>query len=320
MIKQPVTIVVDGAIELAPDRIQELGISVVPRMASVGGKKMELNAGQTAASLAQLWARPRRTGLLVPPVSAFKQAYAEALDKGGQVISVHLPAALDAAAARARQARNLLSPAHIRVVELPLPGLGLARMAEAIAQAATGGWDWQELPYVLNGMLQRSGSFLIMPGTAISASPAEVNRPGGFSRRKHWLVDAMGTDAPFQLHEGMTRPRDWVEVLRERIEQQARRIDPSLAVELRQAGYDELGRELQAALVRVGLDCQVLGTWSPMLRTLWGGRVFEICLFTRRENLPGIFGEWHAMLDRARAYSWPPNKRAHLSEYEVHLT
>lgn len=161
MEKQPVRIVTDGAVELAPETISTLGIGIVPRQLQAGKTTYESNEETPLPVLGQTLS-PSKARVLSPIVNDFLQAYRRF--EPAPILSIHPAETLDDAAHFARLARNLLTahplttyydaqgalrylrlpqsvtePPEIHVFEASTIDLGMRLLVTAAAQSARDG-------------------------------------------------------------------------------------------------------------------------------------------------------------------------------------
>lgn len=152
-------IVVDASCELDPALAQALNILVLPRSATIDGKRIRLNAQQTLHH--SCWPTPPRKVVCEPvALSELSAAYQQVLGDGLSVVALLLPAALDPTTRTVLTVRSILlasidgriRPApRIAVCEIASIGAGFARLVELTARGAVEGFD----PHQLHTLLDR---------------------------------------------------------------------------------------------------------------------------------------------------------------------
>lgn len=338
MASHTVVLVVDGAIEIAPEHLQSVGVHVVPRQAKIGRQTVELNAERTADSIADLLAGPARVSLSPPSVTAFSEAYTQILDKGYDVLSLHIPATLDQAAVKARMARNLVLPfglrttgaqmrlrqnaplPSVRVLELPTPGIGITRVIEILAVAAQRGFGITDLMQLAERLNTDVRSFFVVRRLSIPRRQlASMQVTRGSPAKSHLLVEVARSSGRFLVRAQDIDPAQLAE--------QVNIHQPRLNAELRQSGYDAALQQIEARLGQKGIRCRARSGHSLLLRSYFGHNLLEGCLLPAREYLERILQAAQRARDagaeirsrRDRQRNPDGKRRMRLSEYEVHL-
>lgn len=294
-----IAVVVDAAIELPPQYLQELGILVVSRIAKIGGHRQPLTTDYTGYSVAKSSLKPRPVDLADPSFQDFQQIYTQALDQFPHVLSIHTPAALDSAAAQARKARNLLSTANVTIFEPPLVGLGLAKLVESAAVWSQQGETPTEIVGFLDSLLSYVQSFLIAP-------PSEKLRghlqPGyklstkGIFFSSQLLALSVDRNKGFKP-EGQLRPPTEISAELQNAMERIPEMDFSSGAYLnfiiRSVGMEVVLPHLRSWLSeKKGSQKQSAGGWSPALSAWLGQRYVEILSFPTDEAIVRLKEAW----------------------------
>ncbi len=218
MEEQPVRIITDGTIELAPETIRTLDISIVPRQLQSGRAIYESNETTPLAVLGQTLS-PTRTRTLSPTADAYLQIYRRF--RSQPILSIHPADTLDETAHFARLARNLLSvrplttyyDVHGALRHLPLPqpvpkppriyvfeaktiDLGMRLLVTVAAQAAQGGRVIGKLDLVLRRLQNEMLQTFILTTNPSRLSLAEASAAGILSTLRRLLP---GTETLLRL-------------------------------------------------------------------------------------------------------------------------
>jgi hypothetical protein len=294
--KRPVTLIVDGAIELAPERLEALPVCVVPREAKVGREKRLLDGPQTLPTLIAQLPKPRSITLAVPTRETFQQVYRAALPGSHALISLHPLPGLDPAAIQARLARNLLWPAEIHVLEVPLAGIGLAKLAELLGDLASQGWTAEELLLLTERLRTLIRTLYITPATAIP--PERLVGPSvktsllePFFGRTYLLSEMDAITGHFralaQEQELAALAAPLCEWLQQAQVEQAQRFDSQVQfqVEWRPLRPEKWLPDFQTAVDQAHIATQVREGWSPTLQHNLGKHFVELCVAPAWEEL-----------------------------------
>lgn len=143
-----VRLVTDSTADLPENVVQEYGITVVPLHIYFGDEHFQDGLTVTRDEFYQRLASP---GQPFPRTSApssgeFEQTYTRLLDRGGEIVSIHLSQKLSATFASATAARTALSEYHrIEVVDSETASLALGLLVLQAAQMARDGASAKEI-------------------------------------------------------------------------------------------------------------------------------------------------------------------------------
>jgi DegV family protein with EDD domain len=152
-----VKILTDSTADLAPDVIQNLGITVLPLTIHLGQKALRDGIDITAQDF------PARVAHVpVPPTTSpptqrqFEDAFAELTKGGNEVVAIHVSSKLSQTFRNAtRAAAPLLGRSKIVVIDSQLITIGLGMLVTAAAQAAADGATLDEVVKLVRGMIPR---------------------------------------------------------------------------------------------------------------------------------------------------------------------
>lgn len=331
--KKTIAVVVDGLLELEPVRLQELKIYVVPRAVKVGRKKWVLDSEATAVSVCEQIAKPGSVKLLPPAVDSYKQVYEKALATADTLLSFHLPPRLDPATAQARLARNLLWPADIRIIELPLPGVGLAKVVEIIAELARQDWDLTMLLDAIEQLKMLTHVYFIVPASAMAKEKLDARLADSDGGWRHiWQKTAvLGLVEPQQCRMQIQTKAADLETLAQQVAAWAPHLfDAPLSphAQWRPLRYEKQQAGFQTALTSTSLSNEMLPHWSPLLLSWLGNRFIEICLApTSNDMLASVEQNQRTLVAARRAAARhetlsdqaQSQKPKRLSDYRVRL-
>jgi DegV family protein with EDD domain len=152
-----VRVVTDSTAHLRPEVVRELGITVVPFHLQIGDRSyldgLDIDEGEFYRLVYEL-------GLEVetfePNVEEFYQVYGKLNESTGEVLSLHLSAALSSAAQNAQEAADmLLGRCQIAVVDSQSVSVGLGSLVEAAARAAANGETLDEIVRLVRGLINQ---------------------------------------------------------------------------------------------------------------------------------------------------------------------
>ncbi len=172
MSAEQVRIITDGTIDLTPELVQQLGITIVPCHIRIGNSLYESNAQTPLQAIAQQVGGSRKATIVPPPSKLFAEVYR---DPGStSLLSIHASGSLGEVSHAARLARNLLisprlsglyeehafkgivlatpysgHPTQITVFESKAIDLGVRFMVIAAAQAAQEGYIREQIELFL---------------------------------------------------------------------------------------------------------------------------------------------------------------------------
>ncbi len=169
---EQVSIITDGTIDLTPELVQQLGITVVPCHIQIGSSLYESNAETPLQAIAQQVGGSGRAKIVPPPSNLFTQIYRGL--GSNSLLSIHAAGALGEISHAARLARNLLisprlsglyeeqafkgivlatpyrgQPRQITIFESKAIDLGVRFIVIAAAQAAQEGYIREQIELFL---------------------------------------------------------------------------------------------------------------------------------------------------------------------------
>jgi DegV family protein with EDD domain len=152
-----VKILTDSTADLAPDVVENLGITVLPITIHLGQKNLRDGIDVTAQDISA-----RLVHASMPPTTSapsqrqFEQVFAELTKGGGEVVAIHVSSKLSQTFRNAtRAAAPLLGRSKIVVIDSQLITIGLGMLVTAAAQAAADGAPLEDVVKLVRGMIPR---------------------------------------------------------------------------------------------------------------------------------------------------------------------
>ena len=201
MTSRPVRIITDSTADLPADVAQQLGIVTVPISVNFGARTflhgIDIDSPTFYQMLAGNNVHPTTSA---PPPAWFKKIYAEQLDAGYDIVSVHLASTLssmyDGAATAARQLRS----DRIVVIDSGQLTLALGLLAQICARQAMAGVDLETLSQLAKGFVPR----LRLAGILLDLD--YVHRGGRISQTQAVIGTLLHIRGLFEVVEGDVRP------------------------------------------------------------------------------------------------------------------
>lgn len=150
-----VKIVTDSTADLAPDVIENLGITVLPLTIHLGQKRLRDGIDIAAEEfIMRLPHAPTPPTSSPPTPRQFEETLTELTKQGGEVIAIHVSSKLSQTFRIAqRAAMPLLGRSRIAVIDSQLVTVGLGMLVTAAARAATEGATLDEVVKLVRGMI-----------------------------------------------------------------------------------------------------------------------------------------------------------------------
>lgn len=140
MSQKRVAVVTDSTADLAPELVDERGITVVPLTVILDGRDyldgVDITAGEFYARLA---ASEGGASTSQPSPGRFAEVYEQLLGEHDEVISLHISAQLSGTYEAATQGAALVDTARVRVVDTGMVSMPLALLTLAASAMATAG-------------------------------------------------------------------------------------------------------------------------------------------------------------------------------------
>jgi DegV family protein with EDD domain len=156
-----IAIVTDSTADLAPDLARDLGISVVPLIATIDGVSYQDGSGLPAAAFYDKLASARTLpSTSQPSIGAFKQAY-EAID-AEDILSIHISGKLSGTTNSARAAAEQVSGKHIKIFDSLALSLALGYVARTAADMANAGSTLAEVSAEIERLIPKCGFYAVL--------------------------------------------------------------------------------------------------------------------------------------------------------------
>jgi hypothetical protein len=243
------------------------------------------------------------------------------------VVALQRLPALDRSANEARLARNLIWPADVRVLELPMAGLAFALVVETVAERARQGWILEDLLSLVERLPLLIRSFLVVRRWAIRRDRLVGPVPGLPLGWQHLLlIEVEANSGRCRVLATAAQPAELAPALAQLAAQMAQLYDGNheTCVRWRQSGNKKGAPLFAAALEQSALLQELEEGWSPTLYS-WGIRgFFELCLALTSEGLLDVADQIKGVNEAARRFELPPAERfgregKRLSEFQVRL-
>ena len=316
-----VALVADAALELTPEQLADLRIAVVPREALIGRRRKRLDADYSAASLALEERRPRKVAWRSQDVETAKGVYARQAASGAPVLAFHPPLVLDEGTRQARRARNFLWPAPVHLLELPLLGMGQARVVELLARFAAQGVDSATLLALTHFLATVVKTLVIIPARErseqfVDASDGPEPRRSRLLGGRNLLCEIRKEDGRLQILDAPKEPADCSEKIGRYVTHMGSRRVP-LQLTWRASRYDKQLDSWRAALDEQHIVQETTSGWSPHVTANLGLRWLEICLAPPHKDLVNLARQYQQRFERLRQASDVREPARRLSDYRL---
>lgn len=154
-----IKIVTDSSITIDLDKIQELGITVIPLSVMIDGvvySDSDLGEGEFLKLLQTSVQLPKTSQ---PPVGLFAETFSELAKDGHQILSIHLSHSLSGTVEAARQGA-ILSGADVRVIDSSFTDQALAFQVVEAARLAQIGADIETILAAIDTIREKTELFL----------------------------------------------------------------------------------------------------------------------------------------------------------------
>lgn len=148
-------IVTDRAANLTPEEEQSLGLSVAPLYIQFPGEEVETSDILPDEFYQRLWEmKPAIPTTAQPSMGMFREMYQSVIDRGEQILSVHLSSGLSGTIESARMAAHELIDCGVTVFDSKTLSGGQRFQVFAAALAAKAGWAVEEIIARLENLRQ----------------------------------------------------------------------------------------------------------------------------------------------------------------------
>jgi DegV family protein with EDD domain len=177
-------IVADSTVDLPPEVVRDLDITLVPCLLRFGNEVFQEGIDMSREEfLGRLRTDPRFPHTAAPAPGVFEETYRRLADQADAIVSIHLPASYSGIFNAARLGAEAVAD-EVRVVPVDSSqiSLGMGLMTLAAAEAARDGASLQQVLALLEGLKERTHLF------AVPSSLDNLRRSG----RVHEVVARLG--------------------------------------------------------------------------------------------------------------------------------
>ena len=214
MTYRPVRIITDSTADLPAEIIDRLGILTVPISINFGTRTYLHGIDIDSSAFYQMLAESE-----VPPTTSapspawFERVYAEQLDAGYDIVSVHLASTLSSMFDGAASAARRLSSDRIVVVDSGQLTMGLGLLVQACAQEVNAGGNLE----TISQLAQRVAPRLRLAG--ILHTLDYVHHGGRISATKALIGTLLHIHPLFEVKQGDVRPAGYARTIRKALDQ-----------------------------------------------------------------------------------------------------
>jgi DegV family protein with EDD domain len=277
-----VKVVTDGACDIPPEVVRDLGITVVPLSLHDGG---EMTIAQKARShgirLAQAASGMRASP---PAISHFEAAYRRLARRTSAVISIHLSSKLSGTLMAALSARQAMSStgAQIAVVDSLSASMGQGMIVIEAAKAAKAGASLAEVTELVRCMIPQTHVVFFVNNFDGAERAEEVSKP---------RLQSLGTLLPvslFRLDDGTVVPFEKARTRAKALEGLFNFVEDFPHVEQLAILYSESTTDVDALLGRIdpvfSRHRVMLTRYGPVLSTYLGPDAIGVVAYEGEDN------------------------------------
>ena len=273
-----VRVVTDSTSDLPPALAEELNITVVPANVVIDDVTYRDGVDMTSDEFYQrLVNGPRLPTTSQPSVGTFQAAYQEILDKGDEIVSIHVSGKLSGTVNSAEQARaSIGADAPVEVVDSGGASIALALIVAAAAEAAGDSSSRQELADQVRRNLPRTSA-------AFALDTLEYLQKGGRIGKAQAFVGSLLSVKPIlTLADGevhpLERPRNHQRAMR-RLVEMTREKAPVARVGVVYSTDEQWAAELRASLSDLVPEDKIMTVrFGPALGTYVGPRAVGVAV------------------------------------------
>jgi DegV family protein with EDD domain len=156
-----VAVVTDSTCDLPADRVEQLGIHVVPLVVRIDDVTYQDGTELSPAAYYEKLGSARSLPTTSQPsMGRFKAAYEKI--EADDVVSIHISGKLSGTVGSARAAAEQLPGKRIRVIDSQAVSLAMGYIAQAAAETALAGATFEEVGASAEGVLPRAGFYAVL--------------------------------------------------------------------------------------------------------------------------------------------------------------
>jgi DegV family protein with EDD domain len=243
---RPVRIITDSTADLPSDIVERLGILTIPISINFGTTTylhgVDIDSRTFYQMLARREAFPTTSA---PPPAWFEQVYAEQLDAGYDIVSVHLASTLSSMFDGAASAARRLHSDRIAVIDSGQLTMGLGLLVQVCAQEANAGAGLE----AVSELARQSAPRLRLAG--ILDTLDYVHRGGRISATQAMIGSWLRIHPLFEVEQGDVRPAGYARTARKAVSHLVKLVagwGPLKTFTMIHANNPDLCRELEQHL------------------------------------------------------------------------
>lgn len=179
MSQQPVAVVTDSTADLAPELVQERGITVVPLTVVLGGRDYLDGVDITADEFySRLAASGGAASTSQPAPGRFAEVYEHLLATHRSVVSLHISARLSGTFEAATRGAELVDPGRVRVVDTEMVSMPLALLVLAASAMAAQGAEANAIAERLRPLQERMRVYFMVATLEYLRRGGRIGRAG----------------------------------------------------------------------------------------------------------------------------------------------
>lgn len=209
---RPVSIVTDSTADLLPELLDKREITVVPLSVEVSGEVFQDGIDLTREEFLHRLQAGEFPRTSQPPVGAFQAIYRDLIDRGHDVLSIHIASQLSGTYNSAHAAAQAVDPGRVHVVDSGSVSMGFGWLVIEAYDRAKQGATLDELSAFAEER-KKDGRVIAMLETL-----EYLRRGGRIGRASAFLGSALQIKPIVEVAAGLVEPRERVRTTRRAIE------------------------------------------------------------------------------------------------------
>jgi len=224
---RPVHIVTDSTSDIPPERLHGLPVTVVPLKVEVGGQVYRDLVDVTREEILEHLKSGEMPKTSQPSVGEFQSVFSELVDRGFDVVSIHISSKLSGTFNSAHSAAKNVSPDQITVIDSGSVSIGLGMLALEAAKLAVAGKGAPEIAAYVG--LRADDVWVV----AALETLENLRRGGRIGASAAFLGSALQIKPVIRIRYGEILPLERVRTFK-------RALDRLVALTAEQAPFDQL--------------------------------------------------------------------------------
>lgn len=224
---RPVHVVTDSTADIPPDLIGDRPLTVVPLIVEIAGRSyrdgIDLSRDQFLALLRE-GHMPRTSQ---PSIGTFQEVYRDLIDRGYDIVSIHIAATLSGTYNSARAAAQAVAPERIRVIDTKTVSMSVGWIALEAADLAAAGKSLDEVAAHAERRTRDQRLY------AVLETLEYLHRGGRIGRSALLLGSALQIKPIVEVRQGTVEPLERVRTMR-------RALDRLIALVTEQCPWDHV--------------------------------------------------------------------------------